>query len=348
MPHFDDTILRAIPEPALIVVKGRVSCFNQAAQELFGDLAADAPVPPPLLSRSQGAGVALINGGCWHFTASPVEEGTLYLLHTARLEGMSRPQLDGIVRRLREQMGDLLINLQRLGRDELSADDLARHLSGMNRSLCQMLRLTDQLNLLQELESGAVPYRLATLDLAGLCREVCRAASFLLEQAGVTLRFESPLTSLLVTGNSELLQKCLLELLVNGARAAGKGGQLTLSLARRDGRAILSLSGPGQDDGQSLSQLLSGDRPDDRIPRPGEGAGLGLVLVQRVVTLHQGTLMMERQNGINTIVALPLSAPGAPLAMHAATAVYIGGFSPALVLLSDLLPDSAFAHLKEE
>lgn len=348
MPYFDDTILRAIPEPALIVVNGRVSCFNQAAQDLFGELATDAPVPAPLLSQSQGAGVALIKGGCWHFTASPVEEGTLYLLHAARLEGMSRPQLDGVVRRLREQMGQLLFHVQLLGRDELSADDLERRLSGMNRSLCQMLRLTDQLDLLRDLESGAFLFRPVTLDLAGLCREVCAATSFLLEQTGVTLHFESPLTSLLVDGDSELLQKALLELLVNGARAAGKGGHLTLSLSRRDARAILTLSGPGQDDGQPLSQLLAGDRPDDRIPQPGEGAGLGLVLIQRVVTLHRGTLMMERQGGITAIAALPLSAPGASLPVHTATGEYGGGFSPALVSLSDLLPDSAFAHLEVE
>lgn len=348
MPHFDDTILRAIPEPALIVVNGRVSCFNRAALDLFGTLAVDAPAPAPLLAQSQGAGVALIEGGCWHFTASSVEDGTLYLLHAARLDGMSRPQLDGIVRRLREQMGQLLLNVQLLGRDDPSADDLERCLSGMNRSLCQMLRLTDQLDLLRELESGAFLFRPVTLDLAGLCREVCAAASFLLEQAGVSLRFESPLTSLLVDGDSELLQKTLLELLVNGARAAGKGGHLTLSLARRDSRAILSLSGPGRDDGRPLPQLLSGDRPDDRIPKPGEGAGLGLVLVQRVITLHRGTLMMERQDGITAIAALPLSAPGASLPVRAATGEYDGGFPPELVYLSDLLPDQAFAHVEVE
>ena len=348
MPHFDDTILRAIPEPALIVVNGRVSCFNRAALDLFGALAVDAPTPAPLLAQSQGAGVALIQGGCWHFTASPVEEGTLYLLHAARLEGMSRPQLDGIVRRLREQMHSLLLNVQLLGRGKPSGDELDRRLSGMNRSLCQMLRLTGQLDLLQDLEGGTFLFRPVTLDLAGLCREVCDAASFLLEQAGVSLCFESPLTSLLVDGDSGLLQKLLLELLANGARAAGKGGHLTLSLARRDSRAVLTLSGPGRDDGQPLTQLLSGDRPDDQIPRPGEGAGLGLVLVQRVVTLHRGTLMMERQGGITTIAALPLSAPGASLPVRAASGEYDGGFPPELVFLSDLLPDSAFAHLEVE
>ena len=350
MPHFDDTILRAIPEPVLIALKGRVTCFNPAAADLFPGLADGAPLPDPFPPQGQGAGILLAGGQSWHFTASPLGDGTLYLLHAARLEGMSRPQLDGTVRRLREQMGQLLLNVQLITQShpERTQGDLARRLASMNRSLCQMLRLTDQLDLLRDLESGAFIFRPVTLDLAGLCREVCSAATFLLEQSGVTLTFNSPLTSLLVNGNSELLQKLLLELLANGARAAGKGGQLTLALARRESRAILTLSGPGRDDGRPLPQLLSGDGPDGRIPQPGEGAGLGLVLAQRVVSLHEGTLMMERREGVNTIVALPLAPMGSSLPMHTAPHDYSGGFSPVLVALSDLLAESAFAHLDVE
>ena len=350
MPHFDDTILRAIPEPALIAVRGRVTCFNPAAAGLFPGLADGAPLPDPLPPQGQGAGILLAGGQSWHFTASPVEEGTLYLLHAARLEGMSRPQLDGTVRRLREQMGQLLLNVQLItqSQPEQEQSDLTRRLAGMTRSLCQMLRLTDQLDLLRDLEAGAFVFRPVTLDLAGLCREVCNAASFLLEQTGVTLNFDSPLTSLLINGDSELLQKLLLELLANGARAAGKGGRLTMSLARKDSRAVLTLAGPGRDDGRSLPQLLSGDGPEGRIPQPGEGAGLGLVLAQRVVSLHEGTLMMERRDGVSTIVALPLAPKGASLPVHAAPHDYSGGFSPVLVALSDLLDESAFAHLDVE
>lgn len=348
LPHFDDTILQAIPEPALITHRGHVVCFNPAAQILFPTLAPGGPLPDPLPPNGQGAGLVLAGGQSWHFTASPVGDGTLYLLHAARLEGMSRAQLDGTVRRLREQMGQLLLNVQLLGQAQPEPDSCKDRLACMNRTLCQMLRLTDQLDLLRDLESGSFRFSPVTLDLAGLCREVSTASSFLLEQAGVTLIFDSPLTSLLTNGDSELLQKLLLELIVNGARAAGRGGQLTLTLARREGRAILTLSGPGRDDGRPLPQLLSGDSPEGRIPQPGEGAGTGLVLAQRIVALHEGTLMMERREGVNTIVALPLSKRGASLSVRASSRDYTGGFSPVLVALSDLLPNEVFSALDME
>lgn len=349
MPHFDDTILQSIPEPALIAVRGRIVCFNPAAAGLFPGLAEQSPLPDPLPSACHCAGLVLAGGQCWQFTATPTGEGTLYLLHAARLEGMSRAQLDGTVRRLREQMGQLLLNLQLLGQS-LPEEDSNRttRLPGMNRALCQMLRLTEQLDLLRDLESGQFRFCPVTLDLAGLCREITSGASFLLEQSGVTLCFDSSLTTLLVNGDSELLQKLILELLVNAARAAPKGGRLTLSLARRDEKAILTLSGPGRDDGRPLPQLLSGDTPENRIPQPGEGAGQGLVLAQRVVSLHEGTLMMERQDGIRAIVALPLAPRGASLPMRTADHDYTGGFSPVLIGLSDLLGESAFAAIDVE
>ena len=348
MPHFDDTILQSIPHPALIAVRGRTACFNPAAAALFPDLAEGAPLPAALPSQPNGAGILLAGGQSFHFTASPVGEGTLYLLHAARLEGMSRSQLDGTVRRLREQMAQLLLNVQLMDRSVPEQDECRNRLADMNRTLCQMLRLTDQLDLLRDLESGSFQFTPVTMDLAGLCREITTACSFLLDQVGVTLCFDSPLTSLLVNADGELLQKLLLELLVNAARAAGKGAQITLTLAKQGQRAVLTLSGPGKDDGRPLPQLLSGTAGEDRIPQPGEGAGTGLILAQRIVALHEGTLMMERTDGIRTIVALPLAKKGAHLPVRTLHHDYTGGFSPELVALSDLLPPSAFSALDVE
>ncbi|MBO5340418.1 MAG: HAMP domain-containing histidine kinase [Oscillospiraceae bacterium] len=351
MLHSNHALLQAMPEPALITRNGRVVCFNHAACSLFDDLTENAPVPAALCGYENGAGLVLAGGHSWHITASPLEDGTLYLLHAARLNGVSCAQLDGAARRLREQMGQLFLSVQLLQRSIGDAPDpeQTRRLADMNRTLCQMLRLVEQLDLLRDLEEGRAPFCPTPLDLAGLCREVCAGASGLLDMADVRLDFNSPVSSLLVPGDSALLERLLLELISNSARAAGKGGALTLSLAKRGNRAILSVSGSsGGDDGRPLSQLLAGDNSPDRIPSPGEGAGLGLVLVQHILCLHEGAVVMERRDGVCVTVALPLAKASSPLPVHSPTAGCFNGFSPALVGLSDLLPTQAFACLDEE
>ena len=345
---YDSSLLQAIPEPALYARNNHVDCFNSAAADLFGGLAQGAPLPECLLCTAPTAAMVLAGGQRWHMSAAPLADGTLYLLHIARQEAVSLAQLDGAMRCLRQQLAQMMLSVQMLGRDT-DPRRTAERLAGMNRSLCRTLRMTEQLDLLRSLEADTFSFYPVTLDFAGLCREVCTAAQGLLAEANLRLEFDSPLSTLLVSGDSALLEKLLLELISNAARAANPESTLTLSLARRDNRALLTLSGTeSRDDGRSLVMLLAGDAPTDRIPQPGEGAGLGLALIQQIVTLHEGTLLLERHNGIRANVALPLRPSNAPLSVRTPRTDYAGGFAPALVELSDLLPDSVFAHLDVE
>ena len=345
MAYFDDTVLQAIPHPALIAEAGRVCCYNAAAGQLFENLAQNAAIPDPLPDRTDGAGLVYAGGQSWQLTTAPLGERTLFLLHPVRSDGLSPSLLEGTLRRLHEQIGQLMLSVQMLGLNSgEDADPKTRQGMGqINRTLCQMLRLTSHMDLLRDTENGSYLFQPVTLDLAGLCSQVCTAAGDLLQLARVNLTYTSPLASLLVSGDSALLQKLLVELLSNAARAAGPDSSITLSLAKRDNRAILTLSGPDVSGStRTLSSILSGDRPEGQIPLPGEGAGLGILLIQRVVSLHQGTLMMERQNGINTILSLPLAPHSAPLPMRTPTVQYVAGFCPELISLSDLLPSDAF------
>lgn len=345
MAHFDDTILQAIPHPALIADRGHVCCFNAAAGQLFADLAQNAPLPDPLPAHTDGAGLVYVGGQSWQLTAAPMDERMLLLLHPARSDGLSPSLWEGTLRRLHEQIGQLMLSVQLLDLDAgEDADPKTRQSVGqINRTLCQMLRLTDHMDLLRDTENGSYLFQPVTLDLAGLCSQVCSAACSLLQQAQISLTYTSPLSSLLVCGDSVLLQKLLVELLGNAARAAGPGGSITLSLAKRERRAILTLSGPDVSGStRTLPSILSGDRPTGQLPLPGEGAGLGILLIQRVISLHQGTLMMERQNGVNTILSLPLAPHSAPLPVRSPSIHSTAGFCPELIGLADLLPYEAF------
>lgn len=345
MERFDDTILQAIPDPALLLCRGRLSACNRAAQALFPELEPGSDVPQALCIPPGGCGAASAGGRSWQITASQAGEHTLLLLRPAQDGGLRL--LDGAIRCLREQMGSMMLSAQLLARAGERQDDsgLERRLAGMNHSLCRMLRLVNRLDLLRGMELEEDHFHPVTLDLAGLCREIMDAAGPLLAQTGFRLDYSAEPASLLVNGEERLLELMLLELLSNAGRAAGREGCVSLKLERRGGRAVLTLTnGGGQGVDRPLADLLSGGG-EERLPRPGEGAGLGLFLAQRVIALHQGTMVMERrgEHGLTVTVSLPSEPGSAPLPVRASRMEYGGGLSVPLVELSELLSVSLYA-----
>lgn len=336
----DQTVLRAIPDPALLAREARVTGFNAAARTLFPGMEEQSLLPEPLVGQGEGAALVAVAGRYWQCTVAPCGQDTLYILRPQSDSAITPAQLDGVSRRLREQLGQLVFTVQNMGREH--GED--PRINALNQALCRLIRTTEQMDVLRELERDDVPLRLQVLDLAGLCMQTIRSAQGLLDGIGVELEYDSKLTSLLVRGNGPLLEQMLLELISNAARAAGKGGHVTLSLSRQGDKGLLTVADSGRRDaGLPLGALLTGDRLPDHLPEPEEGAGMGLALVRHIVSRHEGRLVMERREGVCVCVQLPLARQGAPVAVQAERKEYCAGINPVLLALSDLLPASAFS-----
>ena len=135
-----------------------------------------------------------------------------------------------------------------------------------------------------------------------------------------------------------------LTLLSNAAKAAPQGS-VFLTLAQRRDRAILSVTDSGQDFAQEdLDTLFPSPLPDDRIPDPQEGAGMGLAIARHIVALHKGTMLLERRESgsLLSVVSLPTGPLDTRLQVQSPRIEDTGGLSPVLVELSDVLPQSMF------
>lgn len=119
--------------------------------------------------------------------------------------------------------------------------------------------------------------------------------------------------TLTIAGHRTELDRALDNLLVNALRygrdAASGRADVTIALKRDGGRAVITVAdrGPGiaPDD---VARLL---RPFERgdTARGGNGAGLGLPIVQRIARLHGGTLqlMPNTPHGLRAELSLPLA-----------------------------------------
>ncbi|MBO5728041.1 MAG: hypothetical protein J6R39_05405 [Oscillospiraceae bacterium] len=344
MSEHDYAVLQALSDPAFLARGGRVTACNVAARTLLPALKVGGGLPEGLADLDAGAVLVPAAGQYWSCSVSPCGEDALYLLRP-QPAAITNAQLDGVSRRLREQMGQLMLSAQLMTRE--GEDD--PRINAVNQALCRMIRITEHLDLLRELEEEESAPRLRTLDLAGLCMQSVREAYHLLESVGVETEYDSALTSLLVKGSAPLLEQLVLELIANAARAAGKGGRVTVSVSRHGRYALLTVSDSGgKDAGHPLGQMMTGERLSGQLPEPGEGAGLGLALVGRIVRAHGARMVMERREGVYVSVQLPLAEPGAPVGVETLRPTYCAGPSPALIALADLLPASAFSALAME
>ena len=256
------------------------------------------------------------------------------MLIPAPQPALTDPQLDGALRQMRTYLAQM----------QLAAADIPPASQGMFwKSYYQLFRLTDNLDLLRQLgQPGTRDFHPAAMDLAALCRKVVDGCAGLLGAEGVVLTYHSALSSLLIPGDSGLLEHVLLELIANGARWTGRG-PLTLSLRRLGTRAVVTVAPGSAPPPQQLDALL-GRESDYGVPRPGSGAGLGMPLAGIIARLHGGSLMVNSSEaGVPAaILALPTGPMPTRVTVRTPRLQRDGGLSVPLVALADVLPARHF------
>jgi len=125
------------------------------------------------------------------------------------------------------------------------------------------------------------------------------------------LALDAP-TPAAISGQPILLGLLFNNLLDNAIRYTPAGGQITARVGSEGARAIVCIedSGPGVD--PALLPRLQ-ERFFRVNPQQGDGAGLGLSIVSRIVQLHGGSLTIHNREsgGLAIEIVLPAQADAA-------------------------------------
>ena len=102
------------------------------------------------------------------------------------------------------------------------------------------------------------------------------------------------------------LKQVFLNLVVNGAQAAGDGGHLRIATQQRDGWVEVEV----RDDGDGIAPEIRGRifDPFFTTKAAGEGTGLGLAIAHQVVHSHGGSIEVESEPGRGTCFRVRLRA----------------------------------------
>jgi signal transduction histidine kinase len=181
--------------------------------------------------------------------------------------------------------------------------------------LRRLARIVDGLTLLAKADAGQVVLALEPVSLDELVRDNFADAQILAESHSVKVEL-ARCEELFVLGDRHRLRQSLLNLADNAIKYNQPHGQVTLNLRRADNLAEFTIANSGA--GIPADVL---PRVFDRFYRGDaahgstiDGCGLGLSIVQWIVSAHGGTIQIESAlAGMTTVtMRLPLSPTAKP------------------------------------
>jgi signal transduction histidine kinase len=128
-------------------------------------------------------------------------------------------------------------------------------------------------------------------DLVKIAEEALALEMIAYRAAGITVKFAFEDALPLVRLDTAKIKQVILNLCKNAVEAMPDGGCLTLKCYRARGMVVLEISddGVGVPDNVNIFELF-------KTTKPG-GTGLGLPLVQQIVSAHKGTIAYKSEPG---------------------------------------------------
>ena len=292
-------LLDSFEIPGIFYRENTVRYFNAAAQALFPGLKAGKGLPGDFGAPDSPFRVESHETG----------RGTLYLLRP-RQSREKQDDLAELCREVRRCLTGMTAAVERLASGLAGREESQQTLGVIYQEIYRLRRMADHGDLLRQMEAREkTVYRESVFDLAELHRELGEHCAWLARRSGVEFRAECGEAHLLLRGDSALLKRMLLNLVSNAVKAVKdrEDPVVGFRLEKQKNRVLLTVWDNGA--GMESGRLAAVFRPQHRreIPKPGEGAGLGLRIVREVAVLHGGLVLAEArpEGGVRMTVSLP-------------------------------------------
>ncbi|MEO6699240.1 MAG: HAMP domain-containing sensor histidine kinase [Paraperlucidibaca sp.] len=171
----------------------------------------------------------------------------------------------------------------------------------------QVLSTFQSLLKIARVDSGVLRKEFAAVDLAKLCHDAVEYVEPLAEARDIQFDLSIPEQASL-QGHRDLLFQLLINVLDNALKYAPSGSRVLLLCERQGSRWLLRMAdqGPGIPEAERVRVFERLYRLDSTRLLP--GLGLGLSLVQAVVSLHRGHVTLaDAAPGLQVNIHLPLS-----------------------------------------
>ena len=173
-------------------------------------------------------------------------------------------------------------------------------------------RLTEMVEQILEIagiQSGQRGFALRPVAVEPLVRDIVSSCSSLIERAGIAVEIDVPATLPAVLGDEPALRRVFQNLVDNAIKYGATGGWIRIAAQAAGGNVKVSVAdrGIGIEPAEQSRIFEPFYRAAEVVSAQTQGAGLGLSLVQRIVTAHGGVVTVKSapRSGSEFIVQLP-------------------------------------------
>jgi signal transduction histidine kinase len=189
----------------------------------------------------------------------------------------------------------------------------------MDRQLVHLVRLIDDLLDVSRVSQGKITLHKETIPAADVVRTAVEASQPIIDTARHMLTMDLPPEPLWIDADLTRLSQVVGNLLNNAAKYTPEGGRIGLSVKAEGNAAVIRVFDNGvgipAEMRSKVFQLFA--QVDHHLDRAKGGLGIGLALVQQLVTLHGGSVDAQSEGagkGSVFTVRIPLAPPPASAA----------------------------------
>jgi two-component system OmpR family sensor kinase len=187
-------------------------------------------------------------------------------------------------------------------------EDLERALRGISLEAHRMGELVEELLLLAHLDEGR-PLDLRRVDVVEIVVDAITAARAVSPQWPIALRVTDVVN---VNADASRLRQVFDNLLTNVRTHTPAGTSTSVEVGIEEGQATIVIAddGPGMTPEQASRVFERFFRADPSRSRLSGGAGLGMAIVDALVTAHDGHIALDtaEDRGVRITVSLPLAS----------------------------------------
>ncbi len=184
-------------------------------------------------------------------------------------------------------------------RNQAHLDLMRRNGEHLNSLIEEMLEIT-------RIEAGKFEVVRHRFEVAQLLEQVEDSARVMLKSKNQALNIESNVEDIQLYGDRKRVMQVLLNLLNNASKYSPPESVITLNVVHEDDSLRISVidEGDGIPDAEHKHLFDRFYRMDDEATRSQSGLGLGLSIVQAIVDAHHGSIEVQSEIGLGTVMTV--------------------------------------------